>query len=397
MARSRGLGDVYKRQALGLLSVLTGRKIMDKLGTRTNLYIICPAPSGSGKEHSRQINKLILSNASAETEKMIGSEGIGSASGFVAAVAEQPAILFQVDEMSDLMEAAGDPKRHPQHQQTVSKMIQIFTASTTTYTSDAVVNRKNVHRISQPHAVIYGTCQPESFWKSLTKRSLDGGLVGRLIVVQVGAVDANPDVTQQPIPRHIIEWAKWWGDYIPGDQVGNLAAISNPSPTLITTTAEAAARQREQSLEISRKSKGDDEVEMAIWSRSTERVSKLSLLFAASRMGPGRPIPQIEIDDMERAIALSNFICRMILRRAFEYVSESPWEETKLKVLRAIGRGITRNELTHKTRPLSRRQRSEAVSELIEEGLVVAEEIPTATKPATLLKRTVQKRRKSDA
>ena len=379
--------------ALALLAVLTGRKIKDRQGTRTNLYIVCPAPSGSGKDHARKLNKQILASASAETEKMIGSEGIGSASGFVTAVAEQPAILFQLDEMSDLMEAAGNAKQSPHLAQWIAKMLQLYTTSDSIYVSDAVVNRKNVVRIWQPHAVVYGTCTPSGFWSSLSKKSLNGGFVGRLIALQAGYVPMRPDVTEQPVPRHILEWVRWWGDYVPGDH-GNLAALSNPQPLAITTTDEAAARQQAQALEISRRAQGDEEIEQAIWTRSTERVSKLALLFAASRMGPGRPIPQIEIDDVERAIAFSNFCCRSMLRRAFEYVSETPWEATKLKVLRAIGNQITRNELTQKTRWLKHRERAEAITELIDTGLVEAEEIPTQTKPVTVYKRIVEKRRR---
>lgn len=371
--------------ALALLSVLTGRRIKDSQGTRTNLYIICPAPSGSGKDHARKINKQILSGASAETEKLIGSEGIGSASGFVKSVALQPAILFQLDEVADLMEAAGDPKKFPHMQQLIPKLLQIYTTSDSLYVSDAVVDAKKVFRIPQPHAVVYGTCTPDSFWQSLSKKSLNGGFVGRLIAMEAGYVAMRPRVDETPIPSHLLEVASWWGNFVPSS--GDLAAITNPQPQVIRTTEEAAMRQESQALEISRKAQGEDQIEQAVWTRSTERVSKLALLFAASRMGPGRPIPQVEIGDMERAIALSNFLCRSMLRRAAEYVADSEWEAKKLKVYRMIGQGISRNELTRKTQWLKDRDRREIIAELSEAGKV-GSDVRGETKPMTWLYQT---------
>lgn len=374
--------------ALALLSVLTGRRIKDSQGTRTNLYIICPAPSGSGKDHARKINKRILSVASVETEKMIGSEGIGSASGFVKAVSLQPSILFQLDEVAELMEAAGDPKKFPQMQQLIPKLLQLYTTSDGLYVSDAVVDSKKVFRIDQPHAVVYGTCTPDSFWSSLSKKSLNGGFVGRLIAMETGYVSMRPRVDETPIPSHLLELAAWWGKFWPGS--GNLGEAASPQPMVIQTTPEAAARQEEQATAINERAKKEGQIEQAIWTRSTERVSKLALLFAASRMGPGRPVPMIEIGDMERAVALSNYLCRSMLRRSAEFVSDSEWEAKKLKVYRLIGTGITRSELTRKTQNLKDRERKEILSELENAGMIASEHRETSKKPITWIYQSEQ-------
>jgi hypothetical protein len=83
--------------ALSLLATLTGRKITDTEGTRTNLYCIGVAGTSTGKQRASEINKEILYRAC--LDKMIGSESFGSAQGIVTAVDRQPAILFQIDEM----------------------------------------------------------------------------------------------------------------------------------------------------------------------------------------------------------------------------------------------------------------------------------------------------------
>ena len=45
--------------ALAMLAHLSGRTFTDTAGTRTNLYVIALAPSGSGKESPRSMNNLL--------------------------------------------------------------------------------------------------------------------------------------------------------------------------------------------------------------------------------------------------------------------------------------------------------------------------------------------------
>ena len=51
--------------ALAMLAHLSGRTFSDASGTRTNLYVIALAPSGSGKESPRSMNNLLANYAHA--------------------------------------------------------------------------------------------------------------------------------------------------------------------------------------------------------------------------------------------------------------------------------------------------------------------------------------------
>ena len=375
--------------ALSLLATITGRKIQDYSGTRTNIYVICPAPSGSGKDHSRQINKLLLSLAGSEGDKMIGPEGFGSHAGLVSYLAENPASLFQIDEFADFLEAAADLKKSPHLAMVISKLLSLYTSSGTIWISDALADLKKVKRIIQPHCVLYGTCTPDAFWNSINSRSLNGGFIGRLISLEAGYSEVYRPNDRMDPPGQLVEWVRWWLRFNqPDASDGNLCGILSPrKPYTVPHTLDARARLESQAREINKRLQADDSTSAAIWSRSTERVSKLALLFAASRMGPEVEGCCIEIVDAEKAIALSNFITRHILRQAEDRVSESDWDAKKKLVLRVIGGGISRRDLSRKTQRLNDRDRREAIKELIEAGYIEAYQTTTATKPAEHFRR----------
>lgn len=380
--------------ALALLSVITGRKIQDYSGTRTNIYVVCPAPSGSGKDHARQLNKQLLSLAGDKGDKMIGPEGIGSHAGLVSYLAENEATLFQLDEFADFMEAAGDLKKSPHLAMVITKLLSLYTSSATTWISDALADLKKIKRIVQPHAVIYATCTPDAFWNSINSRSLNGGFIGRLISLEAGYSEEYRPVESSEPPAALVEWVRWWFEFneITEEErrkLGNLVGVIVPrKPVTIPMTAEARQRVESQAREITMRLRNDDPTSAAIWARSTERVSKLALLFACSRLGPKNDATCIEVADAEKAIGLSNYITRHILQQAKDRVSESEWEAKRKKVLRAIGyEGITRRELSRKTRFLKDRERREAIQELIDMGDVVIEVQSTVTKSAELIKR----------
>ena len=68
--------------ALALMSTLTGGKVQTNKRARTNLYILGLAPSGAGKDHSRQLNTRVL--AECGLANRIGPEAIGSHAGIIS-------------------------------------------------------------------------------------------------------------------------------------------------------------------------------------------------------------------------------------------------------------------------------------------------------------------------
>ena len=161
-------------------------------------------------------------------------------------------------------------------------------------------------------------------------------------------------------------------------------------PTLMTAahTQEAWARHLEHLDRISERQIREDEGKAAIWARTGERTSKLALIFAASRCWKMREVV-IELEDVERAIALSNWVARTILEKVFLFVGENETETSVKKVYRMIKESpagsISRTALTRRTQWLKKRDRNELLEGLLEAGLITQEpDLPkSGTGPAT--------------
>jgi hypothetical protein len=122
-------------------------------------------------------------------------------------------------------------------------------------------------------------------------------------------------------------------------------------------------------LDIAKRRKSEDEQAAALWSRSAGKAGKLALIFAASRC-PNSSLLRVEIEDVDRAIGVSNWITRTIQKRVFDHVSENDQEERTKRVLRLLERPLTKSEITRKTQWLKRRERDEIIETLVEAGLV---------------------------
>jgi hypothetical protein len=373
--------------ALALLAVITGQKIRDARGTRTNLYVLGVAPSGAGKEHARQVNKDILVNASADGERMVGPERIGSSAGIVTSVSAQPAILFQIDELGKLLATMRSASKSPHLYNIGSVLLQLYSSSASIWVGDAYAEAKKVKRINQPHACVYGTSTPEDFWGGLTKENVSEGLLGRLLVFEGEYVRRQP-VADMAVPGLILERVRSWLEFRPGP--GALAEI-NPRCLTVETSPDAVERLDAHLDAICERREKELSTSAAVWSRSGEKTAKLALLFACSRWA-GEPgtAPVIEYADVDRAVAVTNWLTRRMLRKAFDHVSENGAEELKKKVLRTIVGEMTWNELTRRTQWLrGSRERNEVMQDLQAAGYVVIEQRDTGGRPATIVKRVI--------
>lgn len=351
--------------AIALMGTVTGRKLTDTYGTRTNVYVLGLAPSGSGKEQARKTNKEILHLA--EGEHYIGPERVGSSAGLVVALSNQPALLFQLDEIGRLMATIKNPGKAAHLYNIATVLMQIYGSSDTTWIGDAYADTNKVKKINQPHPVVYGTSVPAGFWESLTVENVSDGLLGRMMPFesQAGYVDPQTPERIDP-PESLIESIRWWVNYHASG--GNLSE-TNPEPLVVEYTSAAQERFHGHMSEIASRRKREEDQAAALWSRSAGKAGKLALIFAASRC-PLTPFFKVEAEDIDRGIRLSNWMTRTIQRKVFEHVSENDQEDRTKKVLRILSHPLTKSQLTRRTQWLKRRERDEILETLIEAGLV---------------------------
>lgn len=364
--------------ALALMSVLTGRKVAGDYGTRTNCYIIGLAYSGAGKERARQVNDEILFRAGGE--KMIGNEGAASSAGLISAIEASPAILFQIDEINDLLATMKNPGKSPYLFGVGTELKKLYTKSKGLYKGNAYADITKAKVIDQPHAVVYGTAVSNGFWQSLTIENVTEGLLGRFMVFDAANYVRRRKVKEAPVAKDTIDWAKWWIDLKPAG--GNLAD-EHPTPHEAVYDKDAEARLDEHLDAIAVKRDGEELSRAAIWSRAGEKTSKLALLFACSN-AIGLPI-RVTLKDVDRAIRVNNWLTRKMLRKAHDHVSENEQEGKVKRVMRILQKKMTMSEFVRKTQWLRLFERRDILQDLIQNGMILPEIKQGKTKPTTFL------------
>jgi hypothetical protein len=349
--------------ALALMGTITGRKVQDSQKARTNVYILGLAPSGSGKERARAVNKELLLRAGEKGDRMIGPEGIASSAGLISFVATRHTVLFQLDEIARILQTMRDPRRSPHLHKIGTELMKLESNSHQLFIGDAYADQKKTAVINQPHACVYGTSTPEAFWESLTADNVTEGLLGRIMVFEAGAdyVDFQAAENLEP-PDELLDGIHFWMNVPYGP--GNFGE-ENPSPMVLPYSQQAKQRIDSHFSQICQRRKDEESVESALWSRTIGKTSKLALLFACSRC-TGQPDMVIELEDVNRAIKISNWLTRRMLRQVDRHVSENEREGQVKKVLRLLEKPMTKTSLTKKTQSFGQRLRNEIIADLLD-------------------------------
>jgi len=363
--------------ALSLLATLTGRKVQDTQGTRTNLYCLGVCPTSSGKERARDVNKEILFQAVAS--KLIGGESFASSAGLIAAIEQQPTLLFQVDEIGRYMRTMGEASKSPHLYNIVTVLMKLFTSSHSVYFSDAYADPKKNKSIIQPHACLYGTTTPETLYAALTSDSLADGFLSRVLLFEGDDDVDSRRIVVPTMPRSLVDQAIWWNaTFNPG---GNLKDYT-PQPVMVASTPEADAILDDLRIAAEDIQKRLGNPLGTLWPRAIEKANKLALLYACSE----RADPLIVTDAAAYwASELVTHLTKRLTYLASRHLAENQTESKTKRVFRIIeatgAEGLPHWRLVGLTRFLTKREREECIDALIASHVIVSRTTKTATKP----------------
>jgi len=238
--------------------------------------------------------------------------------------------------------------------------------------ADAYGDRQKVKRLYYPNCVVYGSSVPEGFWDRLSRENLTNGLIGRCLVFE--AVDYVPyqEPRHKDIPVDIVKRVACWRDF--KSHSGDLAGVlDGGSPRVMQWTPEAKKRLHNHTKQIAHKRMSEEPITAAIWSRTAEKTSKLAMLFAASRYS-GEQMPDITLDDANRAVRLCNYLTRRMIWRATEHVADTQFGRDLVTVQRVLesnrGQWLTLSSISKQTRSMEPRQRKAVLTQLMTEGTI---------------------------
>lgn len=355
---------------LALFSSIFGQVVQDNYRTRTNMMILGIAPTGSGKEHPRQQNKVLLNATGLDT--MCGPEGFGSSAGIVSSIRQQSVRLFQIDEIGRLLATMRDAGRSPHLFKIADVLMKLYSSSNTMWTGDAYADLEHVATIDQPCLSLFGTSVPSNFYGSLTKQNLVDGLMGRMIVLHADRQPRREPTGVRTPPAVLVESIRLWRSWHAGmlASKGNLSDL-HPDPFSLTKTPEAHVRHEQYSDAVDARHFNETEVQEALWSRAPEKVAKLAMIYSCCACpDPFQETPQITLEAEEWAIRLVNYSTRLILFHANSQIAETAFDYQQKQVFSKIKDGMTLSALHRVTQGLRARERAEVLDALEAAGSI---------------------------
>jgi len=320
--------------ALAMQSYLCGRKVREAGDLRTNIYLLALGSSSAGKNYPRQINAhlaIAANMADSLCRKFASGEGIEDQ------LATQPCTMYQTDEIDGILQAVSKAK-DARNESIMTVLLELFSSASMMYSMRSKAGKPRIPGvIHQPHLTVFGTATPTHYYEAMSERMLTNGFFARMVIVDTGKRSAG----QEPglvdsMPDRLVETARWWGNYQPGEHRGNLLGFypvpvivpySDQAKTIINDFRQSADREYAQAED--RK----DEVAMTVWGRANENARKLALLYACSE---NHTQPEISVDAVRWASAFVEHQIQRMLYMANQYVSTNDFDAECKKALRYL-------------------------------------------------------------
>jgi len=280
---------------------------------RTNLYLLALVGASSGKDFPRKVNTYImeqLGEITALGDKFVSGEGLQDA------LFMSPNMLYQNDEIDELLYKLNDRNRGAFIESIMGTLLTLYTSASTIYPMRRKSGKEHPGVIDQPHLTIFGTATPQFYYAALSERMMSNGFFARMIIVDTEKRPFSQDAgLVSQISDRVLETARWWRAFQPGEMKGNLGKF-HPSPITIPFDDQSKAFMRDfrhfADEEYSKAEDRNDTVAMTVWGRANENARKLALIYACSE---NHQKPEIALPATQWA---SEFVTCQIRRQLFK-------------------------------------------------------------------------------
>ena len=324
--------------AICLVGTLLGHKIQGETGLPTHFYIICLAPSGTGKNAPLSAIPRLLRhcncseylgpNTLASSAALIAHLDNKQARGSLGQIKPKGCLIFQ-DEIGDVFISAkgvGSPK---------SDLTSLLKELYSRY--DGVVSKKYKDStlnnfVYGPHLSLYGTGVARRFWEAFSPKEMLDGFLARLLILNYKVEIQKPREPNFDIPESLANAIKKMAA-IPTNTTGKLSQW--PAPRMIQKTVAAKdyfAAQNEQLRNFRNQHSNQDMA--SIYNRVTEYAHKTALVHAASLAG-GVP-DAVDIASAEYAWRFILYAVDRMAKMLEENISHGPIDDLQKRILATI-------------------------------------------------------------
>jgi hypothetical protein len=348
---------------LAALGAVFGRRYKSPMNTRTNLYTVGIASTGSGKDHSRKYIKELLLKANLNT--FLGSDSLVSGAGLIASVEKHPSQVMMLDEFGMLLIAVKD-KNTGNHLKICAKILtEFYSASNSTYYGGQYADKSvEPTKIVAPNLCIYGSTTLSKYVEALDKSVIESGELNRYIIIK--PEKDFPDLVRAPKRT-------WPSDSLVGSW-STLAPTFGATATDVTPPIEVKWDWQEDKIWELQKYQSKmvrEPYTGALWARYAENIIKVAMIMAIAR---SQLRPVMEVEDVDTAEALVRKSVEFMVTMATEQMFESEHDKQCSKMLNKV----KKMDLGEAMRGLDTRARDGLLESLQDRGLIIIEKVRAA-------------------
>lgn len=342
--------------SIALTAGLIGRRYRGPTKLRSNIYAVGLAESGFGKDNTIRTSAAIADSTDigAKVSQSIFMDKIRSMPGIATKLRKSPSAVAVVDEFGSFLKGiAGDNISEGKDE--IRSALMELTGAPMGYWGGMEKASGNIPRIVQPCFSIHGISTPSTFWDALSSGNISEGLLGRLVLIDVGNADPvkvmDPKGDPENVPGHLSQYVKDLlgatnSRYSPGPFYA-LSASSEVVPyPMITADWESRGVHmmfEEFDNEIRGRKKKVDPKYRPILNRVAENAGRLALIVA---VGCDHKAPVITMEIQEWANRVAENALNVLMAGASENVADNALQREYMRVRNMVNR-TTKKGITH--------------------------------------------------
>lgn len=379
---------------LSTFSILLANKIRLR-GNYPNLYTMIVSPSGFGKDVPLRFPKHLLNITG--NKHLIGQSNPSSDSGIIRDLEKQRERIDTIDEASMFFGSTNNYANAPY----AAKMVELYTSlftSTGQYFEGKTLASKKFGECYNPYITILAATTPKAFKATVTSSTIEKGLGARFLYFY----DDEPkdlifglDKEETEIDQEVIQFAKYWRGILPheaDDEEVDLEKKKPPRQIDISDNAIIAMRAVHNEIGMLRRSVDSDDKMLSIYNRVYQIFEKICIIDTVSTQFQNGAMawPKIRKNNVEWAwdfmksyvAIMESFITDNV---SDDFITDQTASKKVEELIKNEPKGITKTELSRKLyrRGLKQKQRNEAISYLLDSGIIYTLKPDEKTKRVT--------------
>ena len=367
---------------LTVCGALVGRAVKDWTGQRTNIYTLAVGNTSAGKNAPICAIERIVSAVG--QHKLIVGEAC-SASAVEALLDLFPVRLFLLDEVGHYLSTMRTAGRSDVNLRSVIPALMkcwscaggVFCGKVRTKGQDAGGKGEVYRNVREPCVCLYGTTTPDILFDGMASSDFADGSMPRFLAFMSFDRPTFKAKAEADVPGPLVDRLRGALDAIGvkrhAKKGATVAVDDVPTARAVKCdrVAEAVFGDFSQ-FTHDRMCEADrgGEKSLQLWGKAVEISRRVALTVAAFR-NPRAPV--VESQDADYFVELVRLAVGELVEYASRHVADTRAERVKkliVEAIRSAGGVQTKSLLTRSTRKLTRRERDEAIEDLIEGGVV---------------------------